>query len=74
MVNIEDEDKTPVTWNQYQSRVEKVVEEAPAHTQEAPDVTTLILNKYRQSSDSSVQVFKFQGFKDNLECLLLGIV
>jgi hypothetical protein len=36
-VDIEDEDKTPVTRNQYQSRVEEVVEETLAHTQEAPE-------------------------------------
>jgi hypothetical protein len=32
MVDIEDEDETPITWNQYQSRVEEVLEEAPSHT------------------------------------------
>jgi hypothetical protein len=34
-------------------------------------VTTLILNEYRQSSNSSVSSF---WFKDYSECLLLGIV
>jgi hypothetical protein len=37
------------------------------------NVTTLILNEYRQSSISSVQ-HSFSRFKDNSECLLLGIV
>jgi hypothetical protein len=32
MVDIEDENKTPVTQNQYQSKVKEVVEEALAHT------------------------------------------
>jgi hypothetical protein len=36
-VDIEDEDETPVTWNQYRSRVEEVMEETLAHTQEAPE-------------------------------------
>jgi hypothetical protein len=34
-VDIEDEDETPITWNKYRSRVEEVVEETLAHTQEA---------------------------------------
>jgi hypothetical protein len=34
-VDIEDEDETPITRNHYRSRVEEVVEEALAHTQEA---------------------------------------
>jgi hypothetical protein len=34
-------------------------------------VTTLILNEYRQSSNSSVSS---SWFRDNSECLLLGIV
>jgi hypothetical protein len=37
MVDIEDEDEPPVTQNQYQSKVEEVVEETPAHTQETPE-------------------------------------
>jgi hypothetical protein len=32
MVDIEDKDETPVAQNQYQYKVEEVVEEALAHT------------------------------------------
>jgi hypothetical protein len=38
---------------------------------EADDVTTLILNEYRQSSNSSVSS---SWFRDYSECILLGIV
>jgi hypothetical protein len=37
-------------------------------------VTTLIPNEYRQSSNSSVSGSLSSRFKDDSECLLLGIV